>query len=254
MRMPMSGNTFFKSAGEQIQRKCSCSKENEKLQKKEDIGNSNHAVSHSFVQDSLGSVSNSLDAGTRGFMESRFGYDFGNVQVHDDWQSHHSTKNLNALAYTHGNHIAFASGKYRPQIDEGKKLLAHELTHVVQQNGQTPTLQKKEESHDNYDATKGWEYDMESFSKVAAEHYMRNDRGDFFDLIESIQCNAESTLGHECDLTTKAGKKLYVWWLTDTKRVIVRGVKNDMNYTCGYEYTSVPSQPVVFRKTRCWYG
>ncbi len=72
---------------------------------------------------------------TRNFMESRFGYDFGSVQIHNDAMAHRSSADINALAYTHGNHVVFGNGHYQPNTDSGKKLLAHELTHVVQQSG-----------------------------------------------------------------------------------------------------------------------
>ncbi len=71
--------------------------------------------------------------GTRTFMERRFGQDFGHVQIHNDGFAHQSSADIQAKAYTHGNHIAFGAGQYQPQSDAGRHLLAHELTHVVQQ-------------------------------------------------------------------------------------------------------------------------
>lgn len=75
-----------------------------------------------------------LDANIKGFMESRFGgYDFGNVNVHTEERAARSAQNVNALAYTMGNNIVFGEGQYKPNTLEGRRLLAHELTHVVQQ-------------------------------------------------------------------------------------------------------------------------
>ena len=74
-----------------------------------------------------------LDRTTRAFMEPRFGHDFGKVRVHADNRAAESALAINALAYTEGRHVVFAAGRYRPENDEGKRLLAHELTHVVQQ-------------------------------------------------------------------------------------------------------------------------
>lgn len=68
------------------------------------------------------------------FFESRFGYDFSAVQLHTGTKANESARNLNALAYTHGNHIVFGKDQYHPESDKGKKLMAHELTHVIQQN------------------------------------------------------------------------------------------------------------------------
>lgn len=85
------------------------------------------------VREVLKSPGFPLDAGTRAFMEPRFGHDFGKVRVHADDRAAESARAVNALAYTAGRDIVFAAGRYKPQDDEGKRLIAHELTHVVQQ-------------------------------------------------------------------------------------------------------------------------
>ncbi|WP_445246351.1 eCIS core domain-containing protein [Microcoleus sp. OTE_8_concoct_300] len=72
---------------------------------------------------------------TRSFMESRFGNDFSGVKVHTGSDSVQLSKELGAQAFTHGEDVYFNSGKYSPHTDEGKKLLAHELTHTIQQTG-----------------------------------------------------------------------------------------------------------------------
>ncbi len=74
-----------------------------------------------------------LDDNTQGNVENRFGYDFGNVKIHNGSLAAKSATSVNAHAYTSGNQIVFNEGKYNPSTHEGKKLLAHELTHVVQQ-------------------------------------------------------------------------------------------------------------------------
>ena len=76
-----------------------------------------------------------LPEATRVFFEPRFGYDFKNVWVHTDARAAESARSLNAKAFTTGRDIVFGSGQYTPDTPSGKKLLAHELTHVVQQNG-----------------------------------------------------------------------------------------------------------------------
>ena len=68
-------------------------------------------------------------------MNSSFGTDFRNVRIHNDNEAAGMNKDLQAQAFTHGNDIYFNSGKYDPETASGKFLLAHELTHVVQQNG-----------------------------------------------------------------------------------------------------------------------
>jgi hypothetical protein len=89
-----------------------------------------------IVHDVLDSSGQSLDAGTRAFFESRFGYDFSNVRVHADVKAAESAQALNALAYTVGSDVVFDQGFYDPYSHSGRKLLAHELAHVVQQQGE----------------------------------------------------------------------------------------------------------------------
>jgi hypothetical protein len=76
-----------------------------------------------------------LDAGARSFFGSRFGRDFSGVRVHTDAKAAESAETLGARAFAYGQHIAFGAGRYRPETDDGKRLLAHELTHVIQQPG-----------------------------------------------------------------------------------------------------------------------
>jgi hypothetical protein len=76
-----------------------------------------------------------LPDSSRGFFESRFGYDFGNVRVHTGSESDTLNRSLNAKAFTTGSDIFFRSGDYNPGSGSGQELLAHELTHVVQQGG-----------------------------------------------------------------------------------------------------------------------
>ena len=73
----------------------------------------------------------------RAFYEPRIGYDFSSVRIHTGSAADASAKSINALAYTHGEHIVFAEGQYNPASAEGKKLMAHELAHMVQQKTDT---------------------------------------------------------------------------------------------------------------------
>src|SRR6184192_315635 len=86
------------------------------------------------VKDVVGSGGGTpLDRDTRGFMESRLGADFSDVRVHTDARASESAQSVQAHAYTVGSDVVFQSGKYAPESDSGKRMLAHELTHVVQQ-------------------------------------------------------------------------------------------------------------------------
>jgi hypothetical protein len=81
-----------------------------------------------------------LGAATRDFFEQRFGHDFGHVRIHADSQAAESARDVQARAFTVGHDVVFAGGAYAPHGQDGKHLLAHELTHVVQQ---TPSLRRK---------------------------------------------------------------------------------------------------------------
>ncbi len=85
----------------------------------------------------------SMSKKTKTEMETSFGVDFGGVNIHTDQDAVKMNKELGAQAFTHGKDVYFNSGKYNPDSTEGKRLLAHELTHVVQQNGKIqPKIQR----------------------------------------------------------------------------------------------------------------
>jgi hypothetical protein len=92
-----------------------------------------------IVHDVLYSPGQPLDTATRAFFEPRFGHNFENVRVHFDAKATESAHAVNALAYTVGQDVVFGPGKYAPQAASGQRLLAHELSHVMQQNGSGPS-------------------------------------------------------------------------------------------------------------------
>ncbi|WP_462160135.1 eCIS core domain-containing protein [Pseudoalteromonas sp. GB56] len=97
----------------------------------------------------LQSGGTSLD--NRDYFESRMGYDFSNTRIHNDANAHDLAQSMGAKAFTYGNHVVFAKGQYSPHSQSGKHLLAHELTHVVQQGAASsntpsaPQIQKAED-------------------------------------------------------------------------------------------------------------
>ncbi len=106
-----------------------------------------------IVHEVLRSSGQPLDAATRAFMEPRFGHDFGNVRVHTDAIAGRSARAVNALAYTAGRHVVVDPNYYAPSSRDGRRLLAHELTHVVQQENLRPELSaravgSRNESHE----------------------------------------------------------------------------------------------------------
>jgi hypothetical protein len=91
------------------------------------------ATAPPVVHDVLGSPGQPLDAQTRTFMEPRFGHDFSRVRIHADVRAAESARAVEARAYTVGSDIVFGSGQYAPHTAVGQRLLAHEITHVLQQ-------------------------------------------------------------------------------------------------------------------------
>ena len=106
-------------------------------------GEAQNADVSGIVQQGLSGGGQPLDAQTRAFMEPRFGHDFSRVKIHTDARAAQSADQVAARAYTVGSDIAFRAGDYTPGTSEGKRLLAHELTHVVQQGAAPGGLQKK---------------------------------------------------------------------------------------------------------------
>ncbi|HEX6746778.1 MAG TPA: DUF4157 domain-containing protein [Longimicrobium sp.] len=96
------------------------------------------------VDQALAAPGQPLDEGTRAFMEPRFGHDFGHVRLHTGNAAAHAARSLHARAFTRGRDVVFGRGEYAPHTPEGRHLLAHELTHVVQQGGQPGTIQRAE--------------------------------------------------------------------------------------------------------------
>jgi hypothetical protein len=129
-----------------IQRCAACEQEEKQIQKKPDASAQQSASPQieSGLNASKGSGAPLPDQ-TRGKMESSFGADFSKVKIHDNSSAAQMNKNLNAQAFTHGNDIYFNKGKYDTNSKGGQHLLAHELTHVVQQSKDKtqPNISKK---------------------------------------------------------------------------------------------------------------
>ena len=96
-----------------------------------------------IVHEVLRSPGQPLDAHTRSFFEPLFGHDFSRVRVHKDAKAGESARAVNALAYTVGRDVVFDAGQFAPEMSAGRKLLAHELTHVVQQRGSARALHRQ---------------------------------------------------------------------------------------------------------------
>jgi hypothetical protein len=123
-----------------IQRKCTaCEDDDKKVQRKHasnerrsaplDARTAARAATHGGAP---------LSSEVRAFFEPRFGHDFSRVRVHTDGEAAHAARSVQARAYTYGRDIVFGAGQYAPSSPSGGRLLAHELTHVVQQGGRAP--------------------------------------------------------------------------------------------------------------------
>jgi Domain of unknown function (DUF4157)/Putative RNase-like toxin, toxin_1 len=137
-----------------IQRQCSCGGTCDDCKKKQELLQrhaSSSAAAGSYAPTSVaGTLSrpgSALDPGTRSFMESRFGHDFSGVRIHTGDYAAQSACDVSANAYTVGSSIVFNQGKYQPDTPSGRKLLAHELAHVVQQShGDAPARIQRDAS------------------------------------------------------------------------------------------------------------
>ncbi len=87
------------------------------------------------LSDNSASSGHPLSSSLRSFFEPRFGYDLSGVRLHRDSQAARSAQGFDARAYTVGRDITFASGEYSPETSSGRLLIAHELTHTIQQGG-----------------------------------------------------------------------------------------------------------------------
>jgi hypothetical protein len=145
------------SAGEEMCEECQQKQSAPAIQRR---ATSPTALTHvsRIVSDVLRSSGHPLDSATLGFFEPRFGRDFSQVRVHTDADAAASARSIHAHAYTAGPDIVFAPGQYSPATTSGRSLLAHELTHVLQQRDTkySGLLQRKPETCDPHEDDRPW--------------------------------------------------------------------------------------------------
>jgi outer membrane protein OmpA-like peptidoglycan-associated protein len=130
------------------QRKCApCEDEEAKNLQRKERGDSadSRTTAPPIVHEALNSSGQPLDPVTRSFMEARFGQDFEHVRVHADGPARKSAEAVDAKAYTVGHHVVFGANRYAPASVDGRRLLAHELAHVMQPDSAKPLLQRDAE-------------------------------------------------------------------------------------------------------------
>ena len=141
--------SFASARGGLLQRKCACGGtprptgeceacRQKKLQRRaaSQCSTFNPQLSEAppIVHEVLRSPGQPLDVDTRAFFEPRFGHDFSGVRVHTDTKAEESARAVRALAYTVGRDVVFGAGQYAPAASDGRRLLAHELAHTIQQS------------------------------------------------------------------------------------------------------------------------
>ena len=130
---------------EQVQKQAETEEEPVQKQEEEEIQAKSQQMyignpdKNSFESELAGTkgAGSKMRAGTMQEMEAGFGTGFGNVNIHTDRKAEQMSKKIGAQAFTHGNDIYFNEGKYNPDSKEGKHLLAHELTHTIQQGNRS---------------------------------------------------------------------------------------------------------------------
>lgn len=113
------------------------------------------------VQEVLATPGRPLDPSVRAMFEPRFGQSFAHVRIHDGAQDAQSARAINARAYTFGRHLVFDSGQFDHASSPGRRLIAHELAHVVQQAESDPAIQRMRACpptlHDDQETPSGWQ-------------------------------------------------------------------------------------------------
>ena len=139
MRMPLVSSKAQGTQGmlaSSIQRKCAHCEEEKKMpimRKAESGGGFETSPQFSSQLSNTRGGGNALPTDTQSFMENRFGRDFSHVRLHTDGTAANMSAGIQAKAFTHGSDIYFNRGEFQPNTEGGKRLLAHELTHTVQQ-------------------------------------------------------------------------------------------------------------------------
>ena len=134
---PVQAQSEGKEEEEPVQMSAEKENEEEKVQAKSEGGSTVTPSTETKLSNSK-SAGRKLDTSTQKTMETAFGADFSDVNIHTDADAVQMNRQLGAQAFTHGKDVYFNKGKYNPETDSGKHLLAHELTHTIQQTGMIP--------------------------------------------------------------------------------------------------------------------
>jgi hypothetical protein len=177
-----------------------------------------------------------LSEDVRSYMEPRFGVDFEHVQVHTDTEAAQMNEQLNAQAFTYGRDIYFANGKYAPYSQEGKHLLAHELTHVIQQ-GEANRLMQGRDSEERSEPLPTFGWSQKDSDKVKRQEDIYEPDGEdiyetpsYSDIIKNstVKAALDDTWQKTQDKASKDGTyELGFWiqWNSETAKYSVTSLK-----------------------------
>jgi hypothetical protein len=193
-----------------------------------------------------------LPRSARDFFEPRFGFDFGHVRLHTDAKAAESARAVNAQAYTVGHDVMFAAGQYKPGTMNGNRLLAHELTHVVQQSwspGLMPGLQRQPANVGKTaqaDDCSGWEQDPESFS-IHVARYVAKMQIDPSLVVKASPGGklAECKDSRHCDVLFSNGLIMRVAWEPSTRIALGRWDSKGRTLRSIYTYSCPGGQLVL---------
>lgn len=152
----------------------------------------------------------------RADMEGRFGRDFSAVRVHTDDGSAQSARDVQALAYTVGHDVVFAGGRYAPGTRDGRRLLAHELTHVVQQagSGGRTGMQRLQRQCDPAWASLPWAQQVANAKAAAASATSNQCLADMLDQALTANVTVEEKTNSSPTVQAAAAAGKYVEWGT----------------------------------------
>jgi hypothetical protein len=133
---------WLQAASGRIQRTCAACDDEQKIQTKPENGERPAQVAPDNFLAPFGGGQR-LDESARTFFENRFARDFQGVRVHDGPHADAAARSIDARAFTVGRDVVFRAGAYAPASVDGRRLLAHELTHVVQQTTTAPVVRRE---------------------------------------------------------------------------------------------------------------
>jgi len=252
-----------KSAGEDKLKEDESMKRTTPVQTKHESNSSTAPSQVSSKIESSAGKGKKLPAKTLHEMNASFGTDFSDVHIHNDSESAEMNKELHAHAFTHGKDIYFNSGKYNPENSDGKFLLAHELTHVMQQNrmrneltnnSSKKTIQKDDDGSPQMDIAQscsGWESDPQSFSIRAAQNFCMDTFKIPVSTPDSISCSGSICVVHysngslPINITVDLSQVPGIVFVSGAPAIGFR------SQTCSYTYSCDNSGAISFQRAVC---